>query len=83
MVRYECAQCDEYFRGVLIFKFSFGVCIYISDDYGVSDYMLVVCTHFGQLLEVLMNNIGEPIHAQVIDTGILPVLVKLVKKKVY
>ncbi|XP_071689506.1 TOM1-like protein 5 [Rutidosis leptorrhynchoides] len=33
------------------------------------------------LLEVLMNNIGEPIHTQVIDTGILPVLVKLVKKK--
>ncbi|XP_024982656.1 TOM1-like protein 5 isoform X1 [Cynara cardunculus var. scolymus] len=33
------------------------------------------------LLEVLMNNIGEPIHTQVIDTGILPLLVKLVKKK--
>lgn len=33
------------------------------------------------LLEVLMNNIGEPIHTQVIDNGIIPVLVKLVKKK--
>ncbi|KAL4561298.1 hypothetical protein LXL04_033462 [Taraxacum kok-saghyz] len=33
------------------------------------------------LLEVLMNNIGEPIHTQVIDTGLLPVLVKIVKKK--
>lgn len=33
------------------------------------------------LLEVLMNNIGEPIHKQVIDTGLLPVLVKIVKKK--
>lgn len=33
------------------------------------------------LLEVLMNNIGEPIHTQVIETGLLPVLVKLVKKK--
>ncbi|XP_062083726.1 TOM1-like protein 5 [Humulus lupulus] len=33
------------------------------------------------LLEMLMNNIGENIHKQVIDTGILPVLVKIVKKK--
>lgn len=33
------------------------------------------------LLEVLMNNIGEPIHTQVIDTGLLPALVKIVKKK--
>ncbi|KAK1413513.1 hypothetical protein QVD17_35287 [Tagetes erecta] len=33
------------------------------------------------LLEMLMNNIGEPIHTQVIDNGILPVLVKIVKKK--
>ncbi|KAM7529009.1 hypothetical protein LguiB_032419 [Lonicera macranthoides] len=33
------------------------------------------------LLEMLMNNIGEPIHKQVIDTGLLPVLVKIVKKK--
>ncbi|KAK9058331.1 hypothetical protein SSX86_023172 [Deinandra increscens subsp. villosa] len=33
------------------------------------------------LLEILMNNIGEPIHTQVIDNGILPVLVKIVKKK--
>ena len=29
-----------------------------------------------------MNNIGEYIHKQVIDTGILPILVKIVKKKV-
>ena len=29
-----------------------------------------------------MNNIGEHIHKQVIDTGILPILVKIVKKKV-
>lgn len=33
------------------------------------------------LLEVLMNNIGEPIHTQVIDIGLLPLLVKIVKKK--
>lgn len=33
------------------------------------------------LLEMLMNNIGEPIHKQVIDAGLLPLLVKLVKKK--
>ncbi|KAM7524329.1 hypothetical protein LguiA_014231 [Lonicera macranthoides] len=33
------------------------------------------------LLEMLMNNIGEPIHKQVIDTGLLPILVKIVKKK--
>uniref|UniRef100_A0A2N9I9D3 VHS domain-containing protein n=1 Tax=Fagus sylvatica TaxID=28930 RepID=A0A2N9I9D3_FAGSY len=30
---------------------------------------------------MLMNNIGEHIHKQVIDTGILPILVKIVKKK--
>jgi hypothetical protein len=35
-----------------------------------------------QLLEMLMNNIGENIHKQVIDTGVLPTLVKIVKKKV-
>ncbi|CAK9151297.1 unnamed protein product [Ilex paraguariensis] len=34
-----------------------------------------------QLLEMLMNNIGEPIHKQVIDVGLLPILVKIVKKK--
>lgn len=33
------------------------------------------------LLEMLMNNIGDPVHKQVIDTGILPILVKIVKKK--
>ncbi|CDP18690.1 unnamed protein product [Coffea canephora] len=33
------------------------------------------------LLEMLMNNIGEPVHKQVIDAGVLPVLVKIVKKK--
>ncbi|EXB64094.1 TOM1-like protein 2 [Morus notabilis] len=33
------------------------------------------------LLEMLMNNIGENIHKQVIDTGIIPILVKIVKKK--
>ncbi|CAL2257475.1 unnamed protein product [Prunus armeniaca] len=33
------------------------------------------------LLEMLMNNIGEHIHKQVIDTGLLPSLVKIVKKK--
>ncbi|KAG6724115.1 hypothetical protein I3842_03G241500 [Carya illinoinensis] len=33
------------------------------------------------LLEMLMNNIGEHIHKQVLDTGILPILVKTVKKK--
>ncbi|XP_057970859.1 TOM1-like protein 5 [Malania oleifera] len=33
------------------------------------------------LLEMLMNNIGEHIHRQVIDLGLLPILVKIVKKK--
>ncbi|KAL9225528.1 hypothetical protein vseg_001437 [Gypsophila vaccaria] len=33
------------------------------------------------LLEMLMNNIGEPVHKQVIDAGLLRVLVKIVKKK--
>ncbi|OIW18245.1 hypothetical protein TanjilG_06329 [Lupinus angustifolius] len=33
------------------------------------------------LLEMLMNNIGDHIHQQVIDTGIIPILVKIVKKK--
>lgn len=33
------------------------------------------------LLEMLMNNIGEPIHKQVIELGVLPILVKIVKKK--
>lgn len=52
-----------------------------------------VCLFFGikslnnhsnfQLLEMLMNNIGDPVHKQVVDTGTLPVLVKIVKKKVY
>lgn len=32
---------------------------------------------------MLINNIGEPVHKQVIDAGILPVLVKIVKKKVH
>ncbi|XP_058786454.1 TOM1-like protein 5 [Vicia villosa] len=33
------------------------------------------------LLEMLMNNTGEHIHEQVIDIGIIPILVKIVKKK--
>ncbi|KAF8022975.1 hypothetical protein BT93_F0477 [Corymbia citriodora subsp. variegata] len=33
------------------------------------------------LLEMLMNNIGEYIHKQVIELGILPILVKMVKTK--
>ncbi|KAJ7957112.1 target of Myb protein 1-like [Quillaja saponaria] len=33
------------------------------------------------LLEMLMNNIGEHVHNQIIDTGIIPILVKIVKKK--
>ncbi|XP_054821441.1 TOM1-like protein 5 [Prosopis cineraria] len=33
------------------------------------------------LLEMLMNNIGDHIHKQVIDMGIIPILVKIVKKK--
>ncbi|TYH42508.1 hypothetical protein ES332_D11G068200v1 [Gossypium tomentosum] len=33
------------------------------------------------LLEMLMNNIGENVHKLVIDTGILPIIVKIVKKK--
>ncbi|AQK57022.1 hypothetical protein ZEAMMB73_Zm00001d052349 [Zea mays] len=34
-----------------------------------------------QLLEMLLNNCGEPVHRQVIDNGLLPILVKIVKKK--
>ncbi|KAK3122525.1 hypothetical protein QOZ80_8AG0614800 [Eleusine coracana subsp. coracana] len=33
------------------------------------------------LLEMLLNNCGEPIHRQVIDNGLLQILVKIVKKK--
>ncbi|CAH9142966.1 unnamed protein product [Cuscuta epithymum] len=33
------------------------------------------------LLEMLLNNIGDPVHKQVIDTRILPMLVLIVKKK--
>ncbi|KAG1328170.1 TOM1-like protein 5 [Cocos nucifera] len=33
------------------------------------------------LLEMLMNNCGEHIHRHVIDNGLLPILVKIVKKK--
>ncbi|KAL5704045.1 hypothetical protein ACHQM5_022521 [Ranunculus cassubicifolius] len=33
------------------------------------------------LLEMLMNNCGEHTHSQVIDSGLLPILVKIVKKK--
>uniref|UniRef100_A0A5B7BMA8 Putative ENTH/VHS/GAT family protein isoform 1 n=1 Tax=Davidia involucrata TaxID=16924 RepID=A0A5B7BMA8_DAVIN len=33
------------------------------------------------LLEMLMNNIGEHVHRQVIDLGVLLILVKMVKKK--
>lgn len=35
-----------------------------------------------QLLEMLMNNCGENTHRLVIDSGLLPILVKIVKKKV-
>ncbi|GAB4836108.1 TOM1-like protein 5 [Ancistrocladus abbreviatus] len=34
-----------------------------------------------QLLEMLMNNIGEHVHRQVIEASLIPVLVKIVKKK--
>ncbi|KAL9235222.1 hypothetical protein vseg_010003 [Gypsophila vaccaria] len=33
------------------------------------------------LLEMLMNNIGEPVHQQVIEAGIISILIKIVKKK--
>ncbi|AQK67894.1 ENTH/VHS/GAT family protein [Zea mays] len=33
------------------------------------------------LLEMLLNNCGEPVHRHVIDNGLLPILVKIVKKK--
>ncbi|XP_045823370.1 TOM1-like protein 5 [Trifolium pratense] len=33
------------------------------------------------LLEMLMNNIGDPIHQQVVDAEIIPIFVKIVKKK--
>ncbi|XP_052188848.1 TOM1-like protein 5 isoform X2 [Diospyros lotus] len=33
------------------------------------------------LLEMLMNNIGDHVHRHVIDLGLLPILVKIVKKK--
>ena len=35
-----------------------------------------------QLLEMLMNNCGEHIHREVIEIGLLPIMVKIVKKKV-
>jgi hypothetical protein len=31
---------------------------------------------------MLMNNIGDPIHEQVVDAEIIPIFVKIVKKKV-
>ncbi|KAK7250838.1 hypothetical protein RIF29_33556 [Crotalaria pallida] len=34
------------------------------------------------LLEMLMNNTGDHIHKQVIDKGIIPILVKIAKKKI-
>ncbi|PWZ21574.1 hypothetical protein Zm00014a_041663 [Zea mays] len=33
-----------------------------------------------ELLKMLLNNCGEPVHRQVIDNGLLPILVKIVKK---
>ncbi|KAL9258691.1 Ferrochelatase-2, chloroplastic-like protein [Drosera capensis] len=33
------------------------------------------------LLEMLMNNLGETVHRQVIDAALIPILVKIVKKK--
>jgi hypothetical protein len=30
---------------------------------------------------MLLNNCGEPVHRQVVDNGLLPILVKIVKKK--
>ncbi|PWZ23071.1 Hepatocyte growth factor-regulated tyrosine kinase substrate [Zea mays] len=33
------------------------------------------------LLEMLLDNCGEPVHRHVIDNGLLPILVKIVKKK--
>lgn len=45
-------------------------------------WSLVCCWNF-QLLEMLMNNIGEAVHKLVIEAGLLPILVKIVKKKVF
>lgn len=44
-------------------------------------WSLVFCWNL-QLLEMLMNNIGDAVHKLVIEAGLLPVLVKIVKKKV-
>ncbi|GAB4855333.1 hypothetical protein Ancab_023954 [Ancistrocladus abbreviatus] len=33
------------------------------------------------LLEMLMNNVGEHVHRQVVDASLIPILVKIVKKK--
>lgn len=43
---------------------------------------LFVCSYCLQLLELLMNNIGERIQKQVIESGVLPVLVRIVTSKV-
>lgn len=47
-----------------------------------SDCELCLFERYVQLLEMLMNNIGENVHRQVIDTDLLALLVKIVKKKV-
>lgn len=54
------------------------VFLYTTDDCTLTLALLIDL----QLLEMLMNNIGEPIHKQVTEAGLLPILVKIVKKKV-
>nr|CAB3479685.1 unnamed protein product [Digitaria exilis] len=59
------------------------ICELVAQDPGPS-YKFSAATiqcYLFQLLEMLMNNCGEPIHRQVIDNGLLPILVKIVKKK--
>ncbi|KAF8011745.1 hypothetical protein BT93_I0015 [Corymbia citriodora subsp. variegata] len=69
------------------------ICELVARDPGVSkDIIKTIKKRLGSkhsnaqlyavmLLEMLMNNIGEPVHKQVIELGILPILVKIVKKK--
>lgn len=69
------------------------ICELVARDPGVSkDIIKTIKKRLGSkhsnaqlyavmLLEMLMNNIGEPIHKQVIELGILPILSKIVKKK--
>ncbi|KAI3931788.1 hypothetical protein MKW98_012198 [Papaver atlanticum] len=69
------------------------ICELVAHDQGEArDVIKVITRRLGDknsnvqlytvmLLEVLINNCGEHIHRHVLDMGILPILVKIVKKK--